>query len=83
MLRVCDPCIYPIRVPPLQKPLLCPEPMLMAIEKTASLRKKYLTFCLTTAKIYIRPNLSFALSFSRFLRKQTLYFVCVRVSERI
>lgn len=28
LLRVCDPCIYPIRVPPLQKPLLCPEPML-------------------------------------------------------
>lgn len=32
LLRVCDPCIYPIRVPPLQKPLLCPEPMLMAIK---------------------------------------------------
>lgn len=28
LLRVCDPCIYPIRVPPLQKPLLCPEPIL-------------------------------------------------------
>lgn len=44
LLRVCDPCIYPIRVPPLQKPLLCPEPMLMAIEKPHSKKLKKIDF---------------------------------------
>lgn len=33
LLRVCDPCMYPICVPPLQKPLLCPEPILTKFEK--------------------------------------------------
>lgn len=41
LLRVCDPCIYPIRVPPLQKPLLCPEPMLMAIENQPHSKRNY------------------------------------------
>lgn len=43
LLRVCDPCIYPIRVPPLQKPLLCPEPMVMSLIEYSGTHKNFST----------------------------------------
>lgn len=39
LLRGGGPCKYPIRVPPLQNPLLCPEPMLNDLLDNGSLLK--------------------------------------------
>lgn len=44
LLRGGGPCIYPIRVPPLQKPLLCPDPILTAVYLTLTKPKNFL-FC--------------------------------------
>lgn len=64
LLRVCDPCIYPIRVPPLQKPLLCPEPMLMAIENR--------TQKLEQIAFYLLEQMQYSGSFKCFIGTYTI-----------